>query len=132
MLVVRLGFKGERATKVEAIQGDIAKGSGIRRVCASAKDVPESGGCLLSIRVSGQVEVGTGTAQTDHDLLAQLLAAGDVGSQSRAEDARVVGRRLIGRLTRANVKGRLPVVAIEVANETHDDHVNVVDAAEIP
>jgi len=122
----------ERATKVEAVQGDIAKGPSNGRVCAGTKDVPESGGGLLGIRVAGKVEVGAGTAQTDQDLLAQLLAACDVGCQSRAEDAGVVGRRLIGRLARANVEGGLLVEAIEVADEAHDDHVNVVDAAEVP
>lgn len=121
----------ERATKVEAIQGDVAKGSGNGRVCASTEDVPKSSGGVLSICVTGEVEVGAGAAQTDHDLLAQLLAAGDVGCQSRAEDASVVGRRLIRRLAGANVKSRLLVVAIEVANEAHDDHVNVIDATEV-
>ena len=131
MSVVRLVADGERATEVKAVQGDIAKGSGNGRVCAGTKDVPEGGSGLLSIRVAGEVEVGAGAAQTDHDLLAQLLAARDVGCQRRAEDASVVGWRLIGRLARTDVEGGLLVVAIEVADEAHDDHVNVIDAAEV-
>jgi hypothetical protein len=131
-LANRMELADERATKVEAVQGDIAKGPGIGRVCAGAKDVPEGGGGLLSIRLAAEVEVGTGAAQTDHDLLAQHLAARDVGCQRRAEDASVVGSRLIRRLAGTHVEGGLSVVPIEVADEAHDDHVNVVDAAQVP
>lgn len=82
MLASAQDMSDERATKVEAVQGDIAKRSGNGRVCACAKDIPESGSCLLGIRVASKVEVGAGTAQTDQDLLAQLLAARNVGCQS--------------------------------------------------
>ena len=83
----------------------------------------------MSIGRGVQGEVAARTTQTHQNLLANTLTVGDVGGKTGARDG---GIALCGRLARGGqVEGGLSGRAVQLADEAHDDQVDIAVAAQI-